>query len=228
MCSGDARGHPGALNPPGLVEQFVACAFALRRLFRALGRRRDVWHRVTMPQPPPSNRQVRDWLDDWELPAPPRVQPLTGGLTSHVWRIDVGESVYVAKLAYQPRADVDNGLRAAAILARHGLRTGPALLTRAGQLTRLVEYPARHWHALSVLRLVEASRSTGVQPRRCELPATRWARFTASSWRTAPSNSRTSCWLSGRPQRRGLPARSCSAIRAQRLTLRAWLAPSPR
>ena len=108
-----------------------------------------------MPQSPPSNRQVRAWLDDWELPVPPRVQPLTGGFRSHVWRIDVGESVYVAKLAYQPRADVDNGLQAAAVLARHGLRTGPALFTRAGQVTRPVEYPAGHWHALSVLRFVD-------------------------------------------------------------------------
>jgi Ser/Thr protein kinase RdoA (MazF antagonist) len=94
-------------------------------------------------------------LADWELPAPLRVQPLAGGFTSHVWRIDVGESSYVAKLAYQPREDVDDGLRAAAILARHGLRTGPALHTRAGELIRLVRYPAGHWHALAVLRFVE-------------------------------------------------------------------------
>jgi Ser/Thr protein kinase RdoA (MazF antagonist) len=83
------------------------------------------------------------------------VRPLAGGFNSHVWRIDVGESVYVATLAYQLRADVDSGLRAAAILARHGLRTGPALNTRAGELTRLVQYPAGHWHALSVLRFVD-------------------------------------------------------------------------
>jgi Ser/Thr protein kinase RdoA (MazF antagonist) len=114
-----------------------------------------VWHRVSVPQPPPSIRHVRAWLTDWELPVPPRVRPLAGGFTSHVWRIDVGESVYVAKLAYQPRADVDSGLRAAAILARHGLRTGPALHTRAGELTRHVQYPAGHWHALAVLRFVD-------------------------------------------------------------------------
>jgi Ser/Thr protein kinase RdoA (MazF antagonist) len=69
--------------------------------------------------------------------------------------VDAGESVHVTKLAYQPRASVENGLRAAAILARHGLRTGPAVHTRAGELTHLVDYPAGHWHALALLRFVD-------------------------------------------------------------------------
>jgi Ser/Thr protein kinase RdoA (MazF antagonist) len=114
-----------------------------------------MWHRMRVPQPPPSIHQVGAWLADWELPTPLRVTPLRGGFTSHVWRIDAGGAVFVSKLAYQPRADVEGGLRAAAILARHGLRTGPALHTRTGQLTRLVEYPAGHWHPLALLRFVE-------------------------------------------------------------------------
>ena len=61
--------------------------------------------------------------------------------TSSSWRIS--------------RADVANGLRAAAILAHKGLRTGPAVQTRAGGLTRLVQYPTGHWHPLAVLQFVE-------------------------------------------------------------------------
>ncbi len=58
---------------------------------------------MSVPQPAPTIRQVLTWLADWEFPVPPRVEPLMGGFTSHVWRIDVGEAVYVVKLAYQPR-----------------------------------------------------------------------------------------------------------------------------
>ncbi len=36
-----------------------------------------------------------------------------------------------------------------------GLNTGPPLLTRNGELTRLVEYPIQQFHALAVLRFVE-------------------------------------------------------------------------
>ena len=110
---------------------------------------------MDMPSASPSISRLPIWLGGWDLPTPVHARPLDGGFTSHVWRIDSGESAYVAKLAYQPPNDVENGLRAAAILARHGLRTGPALPTRAGGLTKLVEYPAGHWHALAVLRFVD-------------------------------------------------------------------------
>ena len=110
---------------------------------------------MAVPQVPPSIACVRTWLAAWDLPTPARLRPLAGGFTSHVWRIDAGESVFVAKLAYQPPADVDNGLRAAAILAHHGLRTGPAVPTRDGALTRLIQYPAGQWHALAVMGFVD-------------------------------------------------------------------------
>jgi len=110
-----------------------------------------------VPRSSPSRAGVRTWLADWDLPGPPRVRPLAGGYTSHVWRIDSGLQRYVAKLSYQPREDVDNGLRAAAILARHGLRTGPAVSTRGRELTRLVEYPAGLLHPLALMKFVDGA-----------------------------------------------------------------------
>jgi Ser/Thr protein kinase RdoA (MazF antagonist) len=50
---------------------------------------------------------------------------------------------------------VENGLRAAAIVARSGVNTGPALPTRDGELLRLVEYPIQKFHALAVMQFVE-------------------------------------------------------------------------
>jgi Ser/Thr protein kinase RdoA (MazF antagonist) len=108
-----------------------------------------------MLQSAPSISQLRTWLADWELRKPLRVRLLNGGFTSHVWKVDSGDSSYVAKLAYQPVRDVENGLLAAATLARHGLQTGPAVRTRSGRMTKLVEYPAGRWHALAMLRFVD-------------------------------------------------------------------------
>lgn len=108
-----------------------------------------------VPQPPPPIACVKTWLADWDLPAPLRVRRMAGGFTSHVWRLDANDSTWVAKLAYQPPRDVENGLRAASIVAGTGLTTGEPLLTRNGDLTRLVEYPGRQFHALAVLRFVE-------------------------------------------------------------------------
>jgi Ser/Thr protein kinase RdoA (MazF antagonist) len=98
---------------------------------------------------------VKAWLADWDLPAPLRVRRVSGGFTSHVWRLETSEGTWVAKLAYQPPGDVENGLRAASVVARSGLNTGLPVLTRDGELTRLVEYPIRQFHALAVLRFVE-------------------------------------------------------------------------
>lgn len=108
-----------------------------------------------MPQPPPPIACVNAWLANWDLPGPRRVRPAAGGFTSHVWRIETSQAMWLAKLAYQSPGDVENGLRAAAIVARSGLNTGPALLTRDGELMRLVEYPIHEFHALAVLHFVE-------------------------------------------------------------------------
>jgi hypothetical protein len=94
-----------------------------------------------VPQPHPPIDPVKAWLADWELSTSLRVRRMAGGFTSHVWRFETSESRWLAKLAYQPPSDVANGLRAAAIVAKSGLNTGPALLTRNRELTRLVEYP---------------------------------------------------------------------------------------
>lgn len=108
-----------------------------------------------MPQPPPPIARLKAWLAAWDLTAPLRVRPVAGGFTSHVWRLEANESSWVAKLAYQPPGDVENGLRAANIVAKTGLNTGEPVLTRDGELTRLVEYPIQHFHALAVMRFVE-------------------------------------------------------------------------
>src|SRR5438105_2024783 len=76
------------------------------------------------------------------------------GFTSHVWPLESSESSWLAQLAYQPPGDVENGLRAA-VVAKSGVNTGLPVLTRDGELTRLVEYPIRQFHALAVLRFVE-------------------------------------------------------------------------
>jgi hypothetical protein len=110
---------------------------------------------VRVPQPPPPITCVKTWLADWDLPAPLRVRRIAGGFTSHVWRLEANESTWVAKLAYQPARDVENGLRAASIVTRTGLNTAEPLLTRNGELTRLVQYPSRQFHALAVLRFGE-------------------------------------------------------------------------
>jgi hypothetical protein len=96
-----------------------------------------------MPKPAPAIDCVKAWLAAWELPAPLRVRRVAGGFTSHVWRLESGTSNWVAKLAYQPPLDVENGLRAAAVLARTGLNTGPPIVTQDGELTRVVEYHTR-------------------------------------------------------------------------------------
>jgi Ser/Thr protein kinase RdoA (MazF antagonist) len=83
------------------------------------------------------------------------VRRLAGGFTSHVWRLETGAGTWVAKLCYQPAFDIENGLRAAAIVARSGLNTGLPIVTRDGELTRLVEYPTGQWHAFAVLRFVQ-------------------------------------------------------------------------
>ena len=80
---------------------------------------------------------------------------MAGGFTSHVWRLEANESTWVAKLAYQPPRDVENGLRAAAIVAKSGVNTGLPLLTRDGKLQRLVEYRIQRFHPLTVMRFVE-------------------------------------------------------------------------
>ena len=108
-----------------------------------------------MPQPPPPIACVNAWLANWDLPGPRRVRPAAGGFTSHVWRIESEQTTWLAKLAYQPPGDVENGLRAAAIVAKSGVNTGRALLTRDGELTRLVEYPIQQFHALAVMQFVE-------------------------------------------------------------------------
>jgi len=110
---------------------------------------------VGVPQPPPPITCVKAWLANWDLPAPLRIRRMAGGFTSRVWRLDANDSTWVAKLAYQPPRDLENGLRAASIVARTGLNTGQPLLTRNGELTRLVEYPSLQLHALAVLRFVE-------------------------------------------------------------------------
>jgi Ser/Thr protein kinase RdoA (MazF antagonist) len=106
-------------------------------------------------QPPPPLDRVKVWVADWELPGPLRVRRAAGGFTSHVWRLESTQSTWLAELAYQPPGDVENGLRAAAIVAKSGLNTGPPLLTRGGTLSRLVEYPVGHHHALAVLHFVQ-------------------------------------------------------------------------
>ena len=110
---------------------------------------------IGLPQPPPPINCVKAWLGGWELPAQLRVRRVAGGFTSHVWRLENSERTWLAKLAYQPLRDVENGLRAAAIVARSSLNTGLPILTRDGELTRLVEYPIRQFHALAVLRFVQ-------------------------------------------------------------------------
>jgi Ser/Thr protein kinase RdoA (MazF antagonist) len=89
------------------------------------------------------------------LPAPLRLRRAAGGFTSHIWRVDTTDGTWIAKLPYQPPRDVENGLRAAAIVANSGLNTGLPVPTRDGTLTSLVEYPVGQFHALAILRFVQ-------------------------------------------------------------------------
>ena len=108
-----------------------------------------------MSQPLPPLTCVKAWLAHWELPAPLRVRRVAGGFTSHAWRLETSDRRFLAKLAYQPPSDVENGLRAAAIVAKTGLNTGVPVLTRNAELVRLVEYPIQQSHALAVLQFIE-------------------------------------------------------------------------
>jgi Ser/Thr protein kinase RdoA (MazF antagonist) len=103
----------------------------------------------------PSMSQVRTWLAAWDLAAPLQVDPVGGGFTSHVWHVQAGGRHYIAKLAYEPQQDVENGLRAAAILSRHGQRTGSARQTSSGDLRLTVEHPPARHHALALLEYVD-------------------------------------------------------------------------
>jgi len=164
-----------------------------------------------VPQPPPPITCVKAWLADWDLPAPLRVRGLSGGFTSHVWRLETGESRWLAKLAYQPRGDVENGFRAATIVDKSGLNTGPPLLTRNGDLTRLVEYPIQQFHALAVLRFVEGQPLDWGANGSLATVVRLWEQSTGLCLTRVHSNCRTTCFRISSKTTRGTPARTAAA-----------------
>jgi hypothetical protein len=132
----------------------------------------------------PSTRQIRTWLAAWDLTAPIQVHRAAGGLTSHVWHVEADGRHYIAKLAYQPRDDVENGLRVAVILSHHGLRTGPARHTRAGDLSSRSSIRQPGTTPWRCSNMSTAMRSTGTLPRPFQLRVRRSAPCTAYSWPT--------------------------------------------
>jgi homoserine kinase type II len=73
-------------------------------------------------------------LGAWQLPSPPRIEPIGGGINSHTWRVQCASELFVAKLA-PDGATFEAGLLVAEYLEQAGFPAGGPIRTRAGALT---------------------------------------------------------------------------------------------
>lgn len=77
---------------------------------------------------------VSSALDQWQLPGPPQIEPLSGGINSHTWRVQCADALYVAKLAAD-NPTFEAGLLVAEHLDQAGFPAGGPIRTRAGALS---------------------------------------------------------------------------------------------
>jgi hypothetical protein len=74
-----------------------------------------------------SNETLLAALKAWPLPEPLTFQPLPGGMTGEVWRVEVGDQRFIAKYAYTTQQAFDGGLYAAELVERYGITCGVPL-----------------------------------------------------------------------------------------------------
>lgn len=106
---------------------------------------------------------VRAALSNWGI-GDARFSELPRGATAEVWRVDCDQGTFVAKYAYDDRDHFENGLRAAEIALQAGLHSAAPLRTKDGALTVMLEWPAGHWHPLTLLHWIEGTVFQGEQP----------------------------------------------------------------
>lgn len=99
---------------------------------------------------------VRCALPAWGI-ADGEFTELDRGATAEVWKLACDRGTYVAKYAYDDRAHFETGLRAAEVAQNAGLRSAAPLRTSDGELTLMLEWPAGHWHPLTLIEWVEGT-----------------------------------------------------------------------
>lgn len=100
-------------------------------------------------------------LEAWDIPRVVSLEPLTGGYSADVWRLDLADgSSLVAKFAYDSRGAFETQLRTTEFLCDRGLPVARPTRSKSGELCVMVEGPADKFHPLGLMtfmpgRLVE-------------------------------------------------------------------------